>query len=106
MLHAHQYDIEYRKSEQHANAAMLSYLPDPDATAGEDPSINNVSCVNDIPVSVIYIAIETHKYTMFAQVCEYAMAVWPNHVSDVLKLYFIKRNEPPMEQGCYCEVIE
>ena len=45
ILQAYQYDIEYRKSELHVNADMLSRLPDPDETAGEEPSIYNVSCV-------------------------------------------------------------
>ena len=71
---------------------MLSRLPDPDETAGEEPSIYNVSCVNDIPVSAINIATETRKDTILAQVCEYVMAGWPNYVSNELKLYFMKRN--------------
>ena len=73
---------------------MLSRLPDPDETAGEEPSIYNVSCVNDIPLSAINIATETPKDTILAQVCE------PNYVSNELKLYFMKRNELSMEQGC------
>ena len=88
ILQAYQYDIEYGKSEQHANADMLSRLHDPHKTAGEEPSIYNVSCVNDIPVSAINIATET------------VMEGWPNHVSDELKLYFMKRNELSMVQGC------
>ena len=32
--------------------------------------------------------------------CEYVKAGWPNHVSNELKLYFMKRNELSMEQGC------
>ena len=57
--------------------------------AGEEPSIYNVLCVNDIPVSTINIATETHKHTILVQVCEYeyAMAGWPNYVSNGLKLY-------------------
>ena len=52
ILQAYQYDIEYRKSELHAN--MLSRLPDPHETAGEERSIYNVSCVNYIPVSMLW----------------------------------------------------
>ena len=101
ILQAYQYDIEYRKSELHTNADnMLSRLPDPDEMACEEPSIYNVSCVNDIPVNAVNIAIETHKDTILAQVCEYVMACWSNHVNYELKLYFMKRNELSMEQGC------
>ena len=82
-----------------ANADMLSRLSDPDETAGEEPSIYNVSWVNDIPLSAINIATETRKDTILAQVCEYVMAEWPNYVSNELKLYFMKRNELSMEQG-------
>ena len=100
IIQTYQYDIEYRKSELHANADRLSRLPDPDETTGEEPSIYNVSCVNDIPANVIKIATETRKDTILSQVCEYIMAGWPNHVNDELKLYFMKRNELSMEQRC------
>ena len=62
--------------------------------------IYNVSCVNDIHVSAINIARETRKDAIIAQVCEYVMAGCPNYVSDEWKLYFMKRNELSMEQGC------
>ena len=90
---------EYRKSELRANADMLSRLPDSDETTGEELSIYNVPCVNDIPVGAINIATETRKDTILAQVCDYVMAEWPNYVSNELKLYFMKRNELSMEQG-------
>ena len=73
ILQAYQYDIEYCKSEQYANADMLSWLSDPHETVGEEPSIYNVSCVNYIPVSAIKIATETRKDTIFSQLCEYVM---------------------------------
>ena len=97
ILQAYPYDIEYRKSEQHANADMLSRLPNPDETESKESSIYNVSFVDDIPVSAINIATETRKDTILAQVCEYVMAGWPNHVSYELKLYFMKRIELSME---------
>ena len=96
---AYQYDIEYRKSELHVIADMLSRLSYSDEMAGEEPSIYNVSCVNDIPVSAINIATETREDTILAQVCEYVMTGWPNYVSNELKVYFLKRNELSMEQG-------
>ena len=68
---------------------MLSRLPDPYETADEEPSIYNVSCVNDIHVSAINIATET-RTDIILQVCEYVMAGWPNHVGDELKLFFMK----------------
>ena len=82
ILPAYQYDIEYRKYELHSNADMLSRLPDPHDTTGEEPRIYNASCINDIHVSAINIATETRTDTIIAQVCEYVMAGWPNHVRD------------------------
>ena len=43
---------------------------------------------------------ETRNDTILAQLCEYVMVGWPNHVSKELKLYFMKRNELSMEHGC------
>ena len=81
ILQAYQYAIEYRKSELYANADMLSRLPDPDEMTGEEPSIYNVSCVNDIHVSAINIATETRKDTILVLVCDYVMAGCPKYVS-------------------------
>ena len=92
ILQTYQYDIENRKSEVHANADMLLRLPDPDETPGEEPSICNVPCVNDIPVSAINIATETRKNTIIAQVCEYVVAGLPHYVNIELKLYFMNRS--------------
>ena len=74
---AYQYDIEYCKSEQHAD--MLSRLHKPDETAGDEPSTYNVLCINDIPVSAINIATENISLLL-----KYVMPGWPNHVSDEL----------------------
>ena len=52
-----------------------------------------MQCVNYIPVSAINIVTETRKGTILAQVCEYVMAGWHNHVSDELKLYLLKQTE-------------
>ena len=73
ILQAYQYDIEYRKSEQQANVDMLSRLPDPHETAGEELSIYNVSCVNDIHVSAINIATELVKIQLLLK---YVSMIW------------------------------
>ena len=79
---------------------MVSRLQDPHETAGEEASMYNVSYVNYIPVSAINIVTQSRKDTILTQVCKYVMAGWPNHVSDELKLYFMKLNKLSMEQGC------
>lgn len=102
ILMAHQYDIKYRKSADHANADVLSRFPveDEQNLATELP-INYFSYTDDLPVSAQEISAETHKDPVLGKVLNYTMNGWPKHNSDEnLKDYFSRRRELTVDQGC------
>jgi len=55
MLQAYTYEIEYRRSEDHANADALSRLLPSKESATDEAEIFQVSYVHDLPVLIIYL---------------------------------------------------
>ncbi|KAI4881016.1 hypothetical protein NFI96_011261 [Prochilodus magdalenae] len=101
-LMAYNYDIQYRRSEDHANADALSRLPgaENDDTAKEN-SIFFFSVWDELPVSAIDIAQSTRKDAVLSKVLEFTLRGWPNYAKDEnLKPFFIRRLELSSEQGC------
>jgi len=102
ILMAYNYDIEYRRSADHANADALSRLPrrDKDKTA-EDKNIFYFSAVDDLPVHASDIARSTRKDPLLSKVREITLNGWPDHIEDeALRPFFIRRTELSEEQGC------
>lgn len=99
ILQAYHYGIEYRKSEDHANADALSRLPLPTTTT-EEPAIFEVSVVDDLPVKARDIAVKTRSDPLLSRVLEYVLTGWPNHTDKELQVFFAKRDELSTEQGC------
>ena len=101
MLQDYTYEIEYRQSEDHANADALSRLLPSKESATDEAEIFQLSNVHDLPVDTSDIAEKTHIVTpLLAQVPEYVLPGWPNHVDKQLHAYFTKRHELSTERGC------
>ena len=108
ILSAYDYTIEYRKSDDHANANGLSRLQDVLAKPGNvyDMPINLVSFANELPVMAKYISEATRKDPVLSRCYEYTLNGWPNHVTDdQLKPYYRRRSELSADLGCLRVVI-
>ncbi|XP_026046823.1 uncharacterized protein K02A2.6-like [Astatotilapia calliptera] len=102
ILMAYNYDIEYRRSAEHANADALSRLPrnTPDNIAAEG-SIFYFSHVEELPIVAKDIERATMKDPILSKVWSYTMNGWPSYMQDEsLKPYFTRRHELSAEQGC------
>ncbi|XP_039893254.1 uncharacterized protein K02A2.6-like [Simochromis diagramma] len=102
ILMAYNYDIEYRRSAEHANADALSRLPrnTPDNIA-EEGSIFYFSHVEELPIVAKDIERATMKDPILSKVWSYTMNGWPSYMQDEsLKPYFTRRHELSAEQGC------
>eukprot|EP00079_Xenopus_tropicalis_P034355 XP_017948126.1 PREDICTED: uncharacterized protein K02A2.6-like [Xenopus tropicalis] len=102
LLLAYDYDIVYRRSQDHGNADALSRLPCPYTTDVHDESvIFQVSFAEELPISCKDIAAATSRDPLIAKVWDFTSKGWPNYSSDkILKPYFEKRDELSIDQGC------
>ncbi len=79
ILSAYQYDLQFRKTEQHGNADALSRFPIPDETSEEEGDIN-LNYVNQflehIPLNEKTIAKETAKDAVLSKVIEGLRQGW------------------------------
>ena len=96
-----QYDIQYRRSEDHCNADMLSRLPQSsNPSEKEEKTDVFFTYVNDLPVSAAEIAEETKKDPVLSKVLRFTLDGWPAYTDEeTLKLYFNKKDEITIEAG-------
>eukprot|EP00079_Xenopus_tropicalis_P035717 XP_017949488.1 PREDICTED: uncharacterized protein K02A2.6-like [Xenopus tropicalis] len=100
LLLAYDYDIVYRRSQDHGNADALSRLPCPYTTDVHDESvIFQVSFAEELPISCKDIAAATSRDPLIAKVWDFTSKGWPNYSSDKI-LNFEKRDELSIDQGC------
>ena len=80
ILSAHQYDIAYRSTHDHANADALSRLP-VDSVADYahhvDEAMYSISHVDDVPVTASEIAKATRKDLVLTRALEFTANGWP-----------------------------
>jgi hypothetical protein len=80
ILSAHQYDIAYRSTHDHANADALSRLPVDSVTDYEhhmDEAMYNVSYINELPLAPSDIAKATRKDLVLMRALEFTSVGWP-----------------------------
>ena len=101
ILSANQYNIEYRRSEDNANADAMSRLPSKQATEGLERNIFHFTYLDQLPLSAKDIRESTRKDSVLSTVYQYVMGGWPKHVEDEkLVQFYRRRHELSAEQGC------
>ncbi len=101
-LLAYDYDIEYRRSSDHANADALSRLPcDSTSTGGEEETVFQVSHLEELPVCAKDIATETRRNPLLSKVLDLTLSGWPSHVTgEHLKPFHVRKDQLSTDQGC------
>ena len=94
ILAAYQYEIEFRKSAEHANADALSRLVP--STSDDEPELEvyGISYLDELPITAGDIASTTRKDPVLAHVYDFVLHGWPQAVEDpLLQPYFPRREE-------------
>ena len=102
MLATYQYEIEYRKSAEHANAEALSRLVQASLEEqGEEEEVYLISYLEELPVTAREIAAATRKDPVLARVYDFTLHGWPQALDDpVLQPFFSRKQELSVDRGC------
>ena len=102
VLSAYDYEIEFKRSEDHANCDALSRLPHEDSTVGSEGVVYSVSVIDDdFPITAEDIGKATLVDPVLGKVHQFVMSGWPEGCPDeTLKPYHNRRNELSCEQDC------
>ena len=102
VLSAYDYQIEYRRSEQHANCDALSRLPHEDSKIGSEGKIYSVSAIDkDFPITAKDIGEATSLDPVLTKVFDFVITGWPESCEEEnLKPYYTRRHELSSEQNC------
>ncbi|XP_051982289.1 uncharacterized protein K02A2.6 [Xyrauchen texanus] len=101
LLSAHQYDIKYKRSEQHCNADGLSRLPLPD-TKPECPPVDifYFKEVQSAPVTAAQVKRFTRTDPVLSEFLAWMSHGWRGKMTDKFKPYLIRRNELTVQSDC------
>ena len=106
LLSAYHYDIEFKATDEHANADGLSRLPLPFNSSDSrllqinSPSLYNLSQLEALPVTASNIASATGKDSILSRVLRYTKTGWQPTEEDVLKPYQQRSQEITVERDC------
>ncbi|KAK7909595.1 hypothetical protein WMY93_014279 [Mugilogobius chulae] len=101
LLSAHQYEIRYRKSDQHQNADGLSRLPLPTKHSEHTQAeIFYFKEVTATPVSSAHVRRHTRTDPVLSEVMDIVTRGRGGEVTLKLKPYMVRRNELSVQSGC------
>ena len=101
ILVVYQYEIEYPRSAEHANADALSRLVSSSADDRLDVDEYFISYVDELPITARDIASARRKDLVLARVYDSTSHGWHSVVADpVLQPYFSRKHELSVGQGC------
>ena len=101
ILAAYSYEIEYKPTQQHANADGLSRLPlEVTDNPMDEVNVFNIAQVEALPITAEQVATATKRDPLLSQVYRYTQSGWPTEVDDVLMPYWNRRTEISIERGC------
>ena len=102
-LAAYNYDIKFRRTEEHCNADGLSRLPlNTVSPVGytPEPAIFNMRQLNSLPVTAKWLQEATRTDALLSQVYRYITKGWPKEVDQSLKPFATRKNELTVEGDC------
>ena len=100
ILMAYDYDITYRRSEEHSNADFLSRAPTNVATENLELDVNYFTYTNDLPITAKEVGSATMKDPVLSRVKDFVMHGWPGKVDANLEPYHRRRDELSVDQNC------
>ncbi len=102
-LAGHNYDIEYRNTKLHGNADGLSRLPLEVPSSREEDTTDFffLNQIETLPVTTEQIRNKTRRDPLLSSVLDITLQGWTDTCpSDELKVYFNRRRELSVFQGC------
>ena len=103
ILSAYDYTIVFKPTQLHGNVDGLSRLPlfvNRETKELLEPSIFNVSQIENLPVTAIQLRAATRQDSILAKVLIYIKHGWPTEVPEHLKPYWSRRTEITVEDDC------
>ncbi len=106
ILSAYQYDILFRRTQDHCNADGLLRLPITDPESGEESvglqgvTVFNIGQIQSLTVTASQLQNPTWRDPVLSQVLQYTQSGWPDHVPEELKPYENRRTELAVEGDC------
>ena len=112
ILMNYDYEIQYRKTRDHANCDMLSRFPvDNPHQQGDGHEVNEIFSLTmeQTNLDSYLIARETRKDPVLSKVAMYILDGWPEHIDDILardvsvdeiRSYWGRRQQLTLEQDC------
>ena len=102
-LSAYTYDIEFKSSQDHANADCLSRLPleikdSVDYLAGIH--LFNIAQMESLPVTCQQVQTATRNDPLLSKILLFTKQGWPTQVQDEFKPFFSRRQELSVEDEC------
>ena len=101
ILAAYDYELEFRVTQDHANADALSRLPleEDDTTATEEP-VFHTTVLEELPVTAEHIEEVRRKDRVLSKVWTNTLNGWPNRINNAeLRPFFKRRQELSVEGG-------
>ena len=89
---AYDYEITYRRSEEHNNADCESRAPTNVATENLELDVNYFTYTNDLPITAKVIGSATKKDPVLSRVKDFVMHGWPGKVDANLEIYHRRRD--------------
>ena len=101
VLSAYDYEIVFKRSEDHANCDALSRLPHKTSEVACESPIYSVSSFDtDFPILAKDVARETQHDPTLSKVLHFVMTGWPEECDETLRPYHNRRLELSCEQHC------
>lgn len=98
-LSSHRYEIQYKRTQDHANADGLSRLP-LQSNVSSSECVFTIGQIQALPTTVEHIARETQRDSKLSRVYRYVIDGWPKEILEDLRVFMSRQNELSTEGHC------